>query len=259
MMLWYAIAGFVLIMTASFARRTDRFEDFCIGFFLVLFLLFQLVPTMIESSLCPYTWDARLQAADLWLGLDGFAWAKIWLTTKWLRDFTAQAYWGLPLAFAVTWSLERSRTMATSMFLAGALTFPLYLLVPAAGPAYAFRGWPLIFASGGRDLIAVAATHPRNCFPSMHLAWALLLPMNANNRVWRAILLLNAVLIGLATIGGGEHYFVDLFAAVPFAFGVQRLSERLLTLTRTSKEGPYLRALVGLDANQVGKGHKAAV
>src|ERR1700722_20292689 len=110
MVLWYGIAGFVLIMAVSLVRRTDKFEDFCIGFFLVLFLLLLLVPTMIESALRPYTWDARLQAADLWLGLDGFGWAKIWLATKWVRNITSQAYWGLPLSFGISWSLERSRT-----------------------------------------------------------------------------------------------------------------------------------------------------
>ena len=250
MVLWYGIVGFVLIMAASMVRGTDKFEDFCIGFFLVLFLLLLLVPTMIESALRPYTWDARLQAADLWLGLDGFAWAKIWLATKWLRNVTTQVYWGLPLAFGISWSLERSRTMVTSMLLAGALTFPLYLLIPAAGPAYAFRGWPFVSASGGWDLMAVAAAHPRNCFPSMHLAWALLLPMNATSRVWKAILLLNAVLTGLATIGGGEHYFVDLIAAVPFAFAIQWLAEKTQASTSISKEHCSVRVLAVLEVSE---------
>jgi hypothetical protein len=226
MLLWYGIAGFILIMALSFARRTDIFENFCVGFLLVVFLLLMMIPTMIESAVRPLTWDARLQAADLRLGLDGFVWARIWLGTKWLRIISTQAYWGLPLAFAISWSMERSRTMARSVILAGILTFPCYLLIPAAGPVYAFVGWPKIFAAGGTGLVAVSALHPRNCFPSMHLAWGLLLAMNASNKLWRGLLLVNVLLIGLATIGGGEHYFVDLIAAVPFAFVVQAVAER---------------------------------
>jgi len=77
----------------------------------------------------------------------------------------------------------------------------------------------------------------------MHLAWALLLAVNANSRVWKVVLLLNAALIGLATVGSGEHYFVDLIAAVPFAFGVQHLTEKLRVWTKTSKDRSHVRAL----------------
>jgi hypothetical protein len=75
----------------------------------------------------------------------------------------------------------------------------------------------------------VLATIPvkgaRNAIPSLHMAWVLLVWWNSKGlSLWiRAIALAFVVFTILATMGIGEHYFVDLVVAFPFALMVQAL------------------------------------
>jgi hypothetical protein len=211
-------------MVLSFTRRTDHYEDLCVATFVAAFLLVLKPLALLEGYLRPLTWDARLRAADLYLGLDGFTLARLFLRISWLRTLLAVSYAALPFAFALNWSLERSRQVLRAAVIGGLLALPLYLLVPACGPVYAFPGYPW-HPEALSGLTYIAAVQPRNCFPSMHYAWALLLAMNARNKAWKSVLLGYSVLIGLATLCG-EHYIVDLIAAVPFSFAVQSLAER---------------------------------
>jgi hypothetical protein len=59
---------------------------------------------------------------------------------------------------------------------------------------------------------------PRNAMPSLHLACALLVWWNSRTwRLWgRALAGLFLALTALATMGLGEHYFIDLVVALPF-------------------------------------------
>jgi hypothetical protein len=73
------------------------------------------------------------------------------------------------------------------------------------------------------ERIPVAAGIPRNAIPSLHMAWVILLFWNTKGlakklRIFMAVYL---VLTAVATLGMGEHYFVDLVAGVPFALFVQ--------------------------------------
>jgi len=224
-MLWYGIAGFALIMLVSFWRRTDRYEDLCVATFILVFLLLLTALGTFEGFLRPLTWDARLRAADLYLGLDGFALARLCWETTWLRILATISYCALPFAFALNWSLERSRLALRAAVIGGFLAFPLYLLVPACGPQYAFAGYPWhpVVLPG---LTVVSTLYARNCFPSMHFSWALLLALNARNKLWRGTLFGYSILVGLSAVGGGEHYFIDLIAAVPFTWGVQWVAEQ---------------------------------
>jgi hypothetical protein len=219
----YAVVGLVLIMIFSFVRGTDKFEDFCVGFFMVLFLTLLFVPTVIETAARPNTVDGLLRRIDLGIGLDGFAFSRAVWSIAWVRLILRQVYWGMPAVFALAWSLERSRALVRGAWLGALLVFPFYLLVPACGPAYAFRGWP----DASAVLVSTVGIYaPRNCMPSMHFAWALLLLINAHGRIWKIAMWIYCALIGITTVAGGEHYFIDLIAAVPFAFGVQYLAER---------------------------------
>jgi hypothetical protein len=96
----------------------------------------------------------------------------------------------------------------------------LYLLLPAAGPEYAFSNFP-----DPNDIaVSIGWVHPRNCFPSMHLTWAILVAWNLRNPRWRWLFVSYAALMALATVACGEHYFVDILAALPFAAAVQKIA-----------------------------------
>ena len=65
----------------------------------------------------------------------------------------------------------------------------------------------------------------RNCFPSLHFAWTLLTFWYSRGMhpAARGLLLALAGLTALSTLGLGEHYAIDLVAAVPFALWIEAL------------------------------------
>jgi hypothetical protein len=65
---------------------------------------------------------------------------------------------------------------------------------------------------------------PRNCLPSLHFGWALLLLWNCRGRAMETFGSIYLFLTALATVGLGEHYFVDLIASVPFCAAVQAIA-----------------------------------
>lgn len=79
-----------------------------------------------------------------------------------------------------------------------------YAAVPACGPKYSW---------------SALADHPRNCFPSMHMPWALLLLWNSHQwgNAERFMVWLFAAFTALSTLSSGEHYLIDLVVAFPFA------------------------------------------
>ena len=97
--------------------------------------------------------------------------------------------------------------------------FSLYFLFPAAGPAYAFPSFPIVPAAV-RAAPAMVAGIP-NAMPSLHFSGALLIcwccqPWKWLYRISAAVAALTAV----ATLGLGEHYFVDLVVAVPYSLAM---------------------------------------
>jgi len=65
----------------------------------------------------------------------------------------------------------------------------------------------------------------RNAIPSLHMTWVLLVWWNSKGlaRWVRAIAAVFVGLTVLATLGTGEHYFIDLVVAFPFSLMVQAL------------------------------------
>ena len=106
--------------------------------------------------------------------------------------------------------------------------------------ALAFSGYPL----ASRDLAHLHLSGaPCNAFPSMHLGTALLILLNARGRWLRLGLAVYAVLTGMAAVGCGEHYFIDMIAAVPFCAAVQAIAEcngtlRVKNLDFTERPNP---------------------
>jgi PAP2 superfamily len=230
--LLYAVTGAVVILAMSVARRkADKYTDFCIATGLLVFVVLLAIPQKLTVVLHPHTVDWLLYRADLALGLDPLPVARLVYATPWLERALVVSYDALPLAVAIAWAVERPRAMFPAMVVSSGLAFACYNLLPAVGPAHAFAGFP--FAAP--HLAGVDAGLPRNCIPSMHLGWALLIAWNVRGRALRTCAWLFAGLTALATVGLGEHYFVDLLAAVPFCFAVQLATSRQLLPRATAR------------------------
>jgi membrane-associated phospholipid phosphatase len=229
----YALAGFALILVVSFLRGTkDKHADLYVGAAIPIFICLLRLLGPLTAWVRPETIDGSLRAIDLALGLDGFTLTR-WLVSHNCYFPVAIVYSALPLMMGLAWTLERPAMLLRAVVIGAALAFPLYLLFPAVGPQYIFADWP----SATAHLAGPAGSiYPRNCVPSMHFAWALLLALNLRDGRWRWIFALYAALMAFATVAGGAHYFIDVIVAVPFTFAVQWMAER------TSAKGVRLAA-----------------
>jgi hypothetical protein len=177
-----------------------------------------------------YTFDASLHVQIPFLMGQQFALHPSLRTTSLL------AYTGLsiPIAFVYAGQIRRIREKALQCFAGFVLTGPIgivfYNFVPALGPAHLlpqdFPWRPLPIEQAARILLQpIALAGPRNAIPSLHMAWVLLAWWYSRGLSWweRGIALFCLVFVGLATVGTGEHYFIDLVVAVPFALFMEAL------------------------------------
>ncbi len=103
---------------------------------------------------------------------------------------------------------------------------PMVGTIATAGDLFPLGPPPAIPASP--HLVAGPVEFPRNCMPSLHMAWILAVFWSTRwlgrTAFWVG---LGAVLFTIGgTIIGGMHYFVDLTVAVPFALFFQALTAR---------------------------------
>ena len=121
-----------------------------------------------------------------------------------------------------------------SFVVVGAFGPLVYLLFPVVGPAFAFgpqgggfavsTSWPTqLLVPGTPRLVPFDAVTPRNCVPSLHTAWAVVLFLHTRSmgrrlRMGGAVWL---VLTLLATLGFGYHYGVDLVVGAVFALTIE--------------------------------------
>ena len=205
---------------------------------LVLFVLSAQRALSLANLLYPKTYDLYLYMFDGSFGFQpSFLAAKAMAGSSLLRIAAALTYVSLPFVMALVYALrlpkdaERpSWDLITLFLLAGLGGWALYNVVPATGPGYVFKMdfpfHPLPYRSLHRlllDQIPVNTDIPRNAIPSLHMAWVVLLYWNAKklSKTLRIFLATYTVLTVLSTMGTGEHYFVDLVAALPFALFVQ--------------------------------------
>lgn len=187
----------------------------------------------------------------------GQAFAKSYL----LREFSLFFYIALSLTIAVVYAgrLVRFGEKALSSFVAFIITGPLgilfYNFFPALGPAHLFRQdfpWhPLTIAQVARlyaEPISLAG--PPNAIPSLHMAWVMLAWWYSRGlSVWeRAISLAFVVFTIFATLGTGEHYFIDLVVAFPFALLIESICSFSLPVANRQR---VMSILVGLFATLV--------
>jgi hypothetical protein len=145
-------------------------------------------------------------------------------------------YQGLPIAIALICAQQiaaRSKkafSAVTALVLTGPIGVLFYNLLPALGPRLIPQlQFPFHAMSRAQTmnlaLVEVTAHGPRNAIPSLHMAWVLLIWWYSRGLSWwvRAISMLFLIFTVAATIGTGEHYFVDLVVGVPFAVFVEGL------------------------------------
>ena len=200
------------------------------------------------EALHPKTFDLYLYSFDCSLRVQfSFLVGQIFARHLWFRFVALLFYIALPLPLALVYAaqLRQKSKNAFPVMLAFLVTGPLgvlfYNLVPATGPIHIFgQNFPWHPLSTSQAMQLVLQTVPvkgaRNAIPSLHMAWVLLVWWNSKglSRSIRAIALAFVVFTALATVGIGEHYFVDLVVAFPFALMVQALCLYPLSFQSTS-------------------------
>jgi hypothetical protein len=177
-----------------------------------------------------YSFDCSLRVQLSFLMGAAF---KRWI---WFKFLGALFYVALAIPIAVVYGgqLVRKGTRAWPAALAFLLTGPLgiifYNIFPASGPAHLFLAnfpfHPLPVADVARYVPApVAVIGPRNAIPSLHMTWVLLAWWYCRGLSWwsRGIALAFVIFTVVGTLGTGEHYFIDLVVAFPFALMIRSL------------------------------------
>lgn len=154
----------------------------------------------------------------------------------WFKEIGTALYIGLPIPLAMVYSghLVRDRRKVYPAMVAFLVTGPIgilfYNLFPALGPAHIFLGdfpWHPMTTLQASHLFRepVAVKGVQNAIPSLHMAWVLLAWWYSRGlSVWeRSIALTFVVFTAFATLGTGEHYFIDLVVAYPFSVMIQSL------------------------------------
>ena len=190
------------------------------------------------SSMLEWTAKAHPKTLDLYLlSFEGslrtqlaFVTGQLYARLPTLHNLALIAYMGLAIPITTIYAgrLVRFKEGAFPAMLAFLVTGPIgilfYNLFPASGPHNLFRSnfpfHPFPIADLPRLALApLAMPGPRNAMPSLHLAWTLLAWWYSRGLSWmeRAVAFAFLALTAFATMGTGEHFFVDLVVAFPFA------------------------------------------
>jgi PAP2 superfamily len=204
------ILTFLLLLISSLLRRDreKRRADFvtAAGYFIFIWVGSWL-HTLI-ARLRPATMDARFLSLDRALGFNTIRFADWFARHGWIMIFLLVVYLFLPVVIAIAWIVEQSILMRSAVVWGGVFCWCFYLLFPAVGPHY------MDWATGAAQFA------PRNCMPSMHVSWSLLLAINSRSWLKFPLWGYSAAII-LATLALGEHYLIDLLGAVPYTVAIQ--------------------------------------
>jgi hypothetical protein len=199
-----------------------------------------------------YSFDGSLHVQP------GILMGQAFATWPWFRLTSILFYIGLPIPIALVYSgqLLRRQERALPALLAFLLTGPLgilfYNLFPALGPAHLLNEmfpWHSLPIDQLRrlHLESVALRGPRNAIPSLHMAWVLLTWWYSRGLAWweRSIVFAFVAFTVCATMGTGEHYFIDLVVAYRFALLLQGLCTWSLSWTRPERLTALLFGTLG--------------
>ncbi len=185
----------------------------------------------------PKTLDLYLFSFDASLHLQlAFLLGQAYAMWPWFKVIGLTIYIALPIPIAMVYAgqLLRGKEKAfpgmTAFLITGPIGILFYNLFPALGPVHIFQQgfpWhPLTTTEASHlflELIAVKGV--QNAIPSLHMAWVLLAWWYSRGLsvVERSIALTFVMFTAFATLGTGEHYFVDLVVAYPFSVMIQSL------------------------------------
>lgn len=217
-------------------------------------------PVLLEITgrLHPKTYDAFLYDFDLSLGSQlSFRVGQVLLASSRPTHLAVAIYYALPLVLMLVYAmlLVRDKDAALTAFLAFVIAGPVgvvfYNLVPACGPIYLF-GAKFPFESLSSPNLArlplqtLLLSGARNAFPSLHVAWALLAYWYSRGLpLWaRTTSLLFLAGTAVVTLGLGEHYFVDLVTAVPFALMIRAACAFYLPASNPRRSMSFLTGLI---------------
>jgi hypothetical protein len=203
----------------------------------------------LTSKLNPKVLDLYLYSFDASLRVQlSFLMGQAYATWHRFGDAGMFIYIGLPvlLAMVAAGHLLHGSKAAIPAMAAFLVTAPVgvifYNLFPALGPTYIFGPrfpWnPLTIDQAARLLLEpILVAGYRNAMPSLHIAWVLLAWWFSRGlSVWeRSIAMVFVVFTALATLGSGEHYFIDLVVGFPFALFVYALCAFPLGWTQQRK------------------------
>jgi hypothetical protein len=158
--------------------------------------------------------------------LPALAVAGLLAAHPWLAACARFSYWAPAALNICVYLAERRRhsrhDLVRTLFIAGFAGYAFFPFFPVVGPGYVLPGFPNV-TSAIPVIAAMPTSIPRNCMPSLHMANALIIAVATWWLVswrWRVLGVMNVVLTVLATLGFGYHYAADLFAAIPFTYGV---------------------------------------
>jgi hypothetical protein len=200
-----------------------------------------------------YSFDSSLHAPiAFWMG-------QIYEKWKLLGDVSYVFYVGLPFSLALVYAgqASRMRGKAIPIFVAFLLMGPVggifYNLFPALGPEHLFGArfpWQPLAAEQARRLLPEPVAIPglRNAIPSLHMGWTLMSWWYSRGlSVWeRALAMLFVVFTIVATLGTGEHYFIDLVVAFPFVLFLQAMCATELKWNDSRRLAPFAFGLATL-------------
>lgn len=188
-----------------------------------------------------WAWDPIVLGLDAGFGQPSFAVGRVAESHPALLTLLSLVYLFLPVVMAAMLVLEKRRTIGDPgdgergllrpILLAAIVGYALYQLYPVVGPGPLFgarfpNGASSLAGPPQRLVDVTAIVAPRNCMPSLHVAWALLVYWHSRMlgrpaRVGGAFWLASTI---FATLAMGQHYFVDLVVAVPFAALIDALA-----------------------------------
>ena len=207
------------------------------------------------EKLHPKVFDLYLYYFDCSLRVQiSFGLGKLLHNLPWVRFTSLVFYVALPLPLALVYGvrLRQAIRSAIPVMLAFLVTGPLgvlfYNMLPACGPAHLFvRLFPL-YPPAISDVMhwqmqTLLIPHAaRNAIPSLHMAWVLLVWWSSRSlSYWiRSIAFVFLAFTTLATMGLGEHYFVDLVVAFPFALMIVALCSYTIPFSNVARRAAFL-------------------
>lgn len=223
--------GFVLIMGVVwrwFAVPDDRRRSEILLLIAIFTLIVSSAAQAVADSLSrvrPMKMDLYAYAVDSHLGQPAFVLGRVVTPHEWEKVLLNVAYGLLPVGVIVTLAAHMLRRNAGVRSMVWAFVINLvvapvfYLLLPVCGPRFAFPMFPMAPGHVVPHMMRIDAAP--NGIPSVHFSTALLIVwFSRKNRVGLAAAIVYLLLIAASTLASGQHYAVDLLAAIPYAAGV---------------------------------------